>query len=217
MTVTVSDIAGNNTSTTSTFTVDTVAPLVSVVSPADTAQLSNGSPTLDYTVDDSAATVAVTLNGQQVNVANGQRLAPKTNPFANSGSIPRMRSWSPPPIKPATSAGTASFTVDAAAGPPASFTYAPGSDYGVHEGDAVGLYADDTGNPGGSQANRTWQWSVGVGDNDPSPASYTGPVGFVVPGGSGTWTVEHVTDTVTGRCNSTQQQSVQPQAPARRL
>ena len=163
--------------------------------------------------------MAVTLNGQQVNVANGQRLAPKTNPLADSGSNPPYAVV----VTATDQAGnvgsdTASFTVDAAAGPPASFTYAPGSDYGVHEGDAVGLYADDTGNPGGSQADRTWQWSVGVGDNDPSPASYTGPVGFVVPGSSGTWTVRaHGDGHGAGATPRSSRSRSSPRRPARRL
>ena len=209
VTVTVFDMAGNSTSATSTFIVDTVPPVVAIMSPTDTSQLSNGAPTLQYNLDDPTATVAVTMNGAPTSVANGQRLAPPTVPLADGSYTVKVTATD---AAGNVGSDTTAFTVDAADGPSAGFTYAPDA---VYEGDAVGLYADDTGNPGGSQADRTWQWSVGVGDNDPSPASYTGPVGFVVPGSSGTWTVElAVTDTVTGKSNSTEQQiTVLPQAP----
>ena len=58
-----------------TISVDVVAPVVSLTSPADGGATNDATPLLDYTVDDPTATVVVTVDGVPVATRNGEELA----------------------------------------------------------------------------------------------------------------------------------------------
>jgi len=75
ITVEASSRAGITNTASSTFTIDTEAPKVSITSPADGALTNNATPKLSYTVDDPTATVVVKVDGVAVDTRDGESLA----------------------------------------------------------------------------------------------------------------------------------------------
>ena len=85
-----------------------------------------------------------------------------------------------------------------------------------HEGDIVGLYADDTsatGNADGSWDGKVWHWTVTEGDLE--PVAFEAPVGFAILDTKADYQVRlSVTDQATGaRCVTSRTVSALPQAP----
>ncbi|PLX95818.1 MAG: hypothetical protein C0621_03135, partial [Desulfuromonas sp.] len=73
LTVTATDAAGNSAVASRAVTVDTTAPGITITAPV-AGYLTTTTPILSYSLSDSAATVAVAVDGSVVSVANGEAL-----------------------------------------------------------------------------------------------------------------------------------------------
>ena len=189
--------------------IDGTGPEVAIQAPADGATLEGSLPALAFTATDAVSGLAdglpkVTLDDKAVDIASG-------------GALPALAAGSHKlTVSAADLAGnersvTSTFTVSGGT-PPLSSAFEIAGD-GPYEGGIVGLYADSTGNPGGSEEGRTWQWSVsadGVGQ-----AAMQGPVAFLTLADAGPYDVRlTVTDTATGEQSvTTKTVTAFPQAP----
>ena len=207
-----SDKAGSvEVAKTFTLQIDKTSPTVTITSPADGSIVSVATPALDYSASDETGgsglttdPAVVTVDGEPVILtgptllllADGSHtlVVTASDMAGNSGSA------------------TSTFTVATATPLSSEFTVVPAA---PHEGDVVGLYADDEGNPSGSQEGKTWTWSISTGQAEQERDIYEGPVGYIVPDGVSTYDIRlTVTDVATGETSTTSKTVMSlPQAP----
>ena len=188
------------------FGIDRTAPSVALTS-RNGSETGYNMPVFDFSVSDSggselASGPRVMLDDTVVTLASGE---PLPDPLGDGEHVLTVTARD---VAGNETAVPYPFTIDAPL-----FSVNPQD---PHEGDVVGLYADDTaatGNPDGSWDGKDWQWTVTEGDLE--PVTFAAPVGYVVLDTKADYHIQlSVTDQATGaRCLTDRTVSAQPQAP----